>query len=156
AAAAVSSESHRLTDAMELGGLRMVQALGDGDLLPGCSAALCHIYGDVMDVAWCGAVPVWLVREGVVVRRTRPHLLVEEMLRTGQISEEQARTLSLRNVIIRSIGHHPPQGSSPAHPDTERWTVLHGDRVLLGHQQTLEHATPELIARAASLPLDAM
>ncbi len=59
------------------------------------------------DHAWfahVGDSRAYLVRGDVITQLTRDHSLVEDMVRSGMISHEDARMHPRRNVITRSIG----------------------------------------------------
>jgi PPM family protein phosphatase len=61
-------------------------------------------------VAHVGDSRAYLLRDGALVRLTEDHTLVAEMIRTGQITPQRARTHRLRNVLTRSVGNgrHAP------------------------------------------------
>ena len=47
------------------------------------------------------------LREGRLRRITIDHSLVEEYLRQGKITEEEARTFPQKNIILRALGQQP-------------------------------------------------
>jgi serine/threonine protein phosphatase PrpC len=49
----------------------------------------------------------YLFREGVIEQLTEDHSLVNEQLKSGLISEEEARTHQFKNIITRSLGASP-------------------------------------------------
>lgn len=60
--------------------------------------------------AWIGHVGdsrCYFLQEGRMWQLTRDHSLVQEKLRAGLITPEQARTDRMKNVITRSIGFEP-------------------------------------------------
>ncbi|MGD9247342.1 MAG: SpoIIE family protein phosphatase, partial [Desulfobacteraceae bacterium] len=65
-------------------------------------------------------------RNGILKQLTKDHSLVQDQIDQGLITKEQARTHSMRNVILRAVGVRP----SPA-LDTLRGPVYQGDLFLL-------------------------
>jgi len=55
-------------------------------------------------VAHTGDSRVYLLREGKLRRITIDHSLVEEYLRQGKITEEEAKTFPQKNIILRALG----------------------------------------------------
>lgn len=55
---------------------------------------------------WSGDSRIYLLRGGHYAQVTVDHTEVNELLRTGAITEEQAQTWPRRNVITRAIGVH--------------------------------------------------
>jgi len=49
----------------------------------------------------------YLLKKNAIWQLTRDHSLVQEKVRAGLISRDQAKTDSMRNVITRSIGYEP-------------------------------------------------
>jgi protein phosphatase len=54
-------------------------------------------------ISWCGDSRVLHIREGNILYQTRDHSLVMELVRQGQIAEEEAATHPQRNLILRSV-----------------------------------------------------
>ena len=69
---------------------------------------------------------VYLLRDGQLRQLTEDHSLVNEMLRAGTITPEEAARSRYRNVITRAIGLYPN-----VHADTLAVELLDGDRLLL-------------------------
>lgn len=62
------------------------------------------------NVLWIGHVGdsrCYLLRPNCLWQLTRDHSLVQERLRAGMITREQAKTDQMRNVITRSVGFEP-------------------------------------------------
>ena len=55
-------------------------------------------------VAHVGDSRVYLFRDGALQRITADHSLVEEYLRLGKLSEEQAKNFPQKNIILRALG----------------------------------------------------
>ncbi len=55
------------------------------------------------NVAWCGDSRVYQFRGGQIKYETEDHSLVAEMIRRGELSEQEAETHPQKNVILRAI-----------------------------------------------------
>lgn len=55
-------------------------------------------------LAHVGDSRCYLIRDGEIQQLSRDHSLVAELVRTGRITEEQAKTHPYRNVITRALG----------------------------------------------------
>ena len=67
-----------------------------------CIALLLH--GDVAVVGHVGDSRAYLVREGGILQLTEDHSLVNEQVRAGLLTAEEAKHSRLRNIITRSVG----------------------------------------------------
>lgn len=92
----------------------------------GCTAELLAITGTGFVVGHMGDSRTYRFRNGILKQLTKDHSLVQDQIDQGLITEEQARTHSMRNVILRAVGVRP----SPA-LDTLRGPVYEGDLFLL-------------------------
>jgi serine/threonine protein phosphatase PrpC len=61
--------------------------------------------GNTVHIAHVGDSRAYLMRAGVLRQVTRDHSLVQEMLACGQISEKEAGTHPMRNVLTRALGN---------------------------------------------------
>lgn len=74
----------------------------------GTTVSALVIQGSWAYIAQVGDSRVYLLREQAqLLQITRDHSLVAEQVRNGIISEEEARTHSLRNLITRAVGIKP-------------------------------------------------
>lgn len=92
----------------------------------GCTAELLAFTASGFVIGHMGDSRTYRFREGVLKQLTKDHSLVQDQIDQGLITEEQARTHSMRNVILRAVGVRP----SPA-LDTLRGPVYQGDIFLL-------------------------
>ena len=116
--------------------------------------------GNYAYIAHVGDSRIYRFREDKLERITQDHSLVEELVRAGIISSEEARTHPRRNVITRALG---TQGENE--PDLLVSDVQKGDVFLLCsdglnsmiedeaiektlRENDLEHAADSLIAQA--------
>ena len=92
----------------------------------GCTAEVLVFTGSGFVVGHMGDSRTYRFRQGILKQLTKDHSLVQDQIDQGIITEEQARTHSMRNVILRAVGVRP----SPA-LDTLRGPVYPGDLFLL-------------------------
>jgi PPM family protein phosphatase len=70
----------------------------------GCTAELLAIDGRSYVIGHVGDSRTYLLRSGKLRQITRDHSIVQEQIDRGLITQEEARTHSLRNVIMRAVG----------------------------------------------------
>ncbi len=70
----------------------------------GTTVTLCFIWGSRAFVAQVGDSRLYLFREGKLHRITTDHSLVQQLLDSGQITEEEAACHPQKNVITRALG----------------------------------------------------
>ncbi len=92
----------------------------------GCTAELLAFTGSGFVIGHMGDSRTYRFRGNTLKQLTKDHSLVQDQLDQGLITEDQARTHSMRNVILRAVGVRP----SPA-LDTLRGPVFTGDLFLL-------------------------
>jgi protein phosphatase len=56
--------------------------------------------------AWVGDSRLYLIREGRLFQMTEDHSVVQEMVRAGRLTPEQAREHEDRNIVTRALGSH--------------------------------------------------
>ena len=92
----------------------------------GCTAELLAFTPTGFVIGHMGDSRTYRLRQGLLKQLTKDHSLVQDQLDQGLITEEQARSHSMRNVILRAVGVRP----SPA-LDTLRGPIYPGDLFLL-------------------------
>jgi serine/threonine protein phosphatase PrpC len=95
--------------------------------------------------AWLGHVGDsrgYRLRAGRLERLTRDHSLVDEQVRLGQLTEEEAERSPLRNVITRAVG-----SQRTVTPEIEQVDVSPGDVVLLASDGLSREVADEEIGR---------
>jgi PPM family protein phosphatase len=65
--------------------------------------ALCR--DDAIHLAHLGDSRAYLIRDGSIERLTEDHSLVAQMVKSGQLTAEEAPRFHLRNVVTRSLGN---------------------------------------------------
>ncbi len=71
----------------------------------GSTVVLTVRFGKKMAVAHVGDSRAYLYRNGKLIRLTKDHSLVQEMIDRGEITPEEGETHPHRNVITRSLGY---------------------------------------------------
>lgn len=84
------------------------------------------IGGGAAFIVYVGDSRAYLVREGELRQLTEDHSMVNELIRTGAISPDEASTNRYRNVITRAVGLYPS-----VRADTLAVDLVRGDRILL-------------------------
>jgi protein phosphatase len=77
-------------------------------------------------IAHVGDSRAYMYREGELVRLTRDHSLVDELVQRGQLTEDQALEHPARSVITRALGPEPE-----VEVDTWSYPVQSGDVLML-------------------------
>jgi serine/threonine protein phosphatase PrpC len=112
-------------------------------------------------IAHVGDSRAYLFRDGSLTRLTQDHSLVEELMRRGKLTEEQAAEHPQRSIITRALGPEPDvevdTWTYPVRADdvlllcSDGLTSMVGEDVIarvLGSASTLEQAAQGLIAEA--------
>jgi serine/threonine protein phosphatase PrpC len=103
---------------------------------------LCRIEKNRLAIAWCGDSRVYHVRDGRVLWKSTDHSLVMELVKKGEITEEEAATHPAKNMIMRSLGAGDNSSTVDAHY-IEDYKV--GDYILLCTDGVLENITEQSI-----------
>jgi PPM family protein phosphatase len=73
----------------------------------GTTVTAAYVGEDSVTVAHVGDSRCYLVRDGDLIRLTRDHSLVGELVARGKLTEEQAESHPQRSVITRALGPEP-------------------------------------------------
>jgi serine/threonine protein phosphatase PrpC len=121
-------ESERLRDAIARAGSMIVRRASEEPELRGMgtTSTIILFMGDKAYIAHVGDSRCYCVRKGKIQQITEDHSLVHEQLKSGLITEEEARTHQLKNIITRSVGVQ-----EEVEVDTIVWKVQAGDGYLL-------------------------
>lgn len=93
-------------------------------------------------VAHAGDSRCYLFRRGKLTRVTQDHSLVDEQIRLGTMTEEEAERSPFRSVITRAIGTQPAVTE-----DAQEMAIEAGDRFLLCSDGLTREVDEETIAR---------
>jgi protein phosphatase len=111
----------------------------------GTTVTLCQVGKNVANLAHIGDSRAYLMRNGVLTCLTRDHSLVEELVRNGYITREQALVHPHRHVITRALG---TEGRVKV--DQRRVAVQKGDRLLLCTDGLMLHVPDDEIQAVLS------
>jgi protein phosphatase len=92
----------------------------------GTTLTAVYVDDDVLAVAHVGDSRAYIFRDGALTRLTQDHSLVEELLRQGKLTEEQAAEHPQRSIITRALGIE-----LDVEVDTWTYPARAGDVVLL-------------------------
>ena len=131
--------------------LRAEQGVGKPGM--GCTASCCLIEEGKMAIAHVGDSRIYLLRHGSLVRVTHDHSYVEELVDSGQITADEARTHPSRSIITRALGSDPDM-----YADHFSLEVSNGDRVILcsdGLSSMVADSEIEALAVSSATPQQA-
>jgi protein phosphatase len=92
----------------------------------GTTLTAAYLDGSELVIAHVGDSRAYLFREGSLTRLTQDHSLVDELVRRGKLSEEEAAEHPQRSIITRALGPEPT-----VEVDTWTYPVRGGDVLLL-------------------------
>ena len=105
------------------------------------------IGGGAAFLAHVGDSRAYLLRGGKLRQLTEDHSMVNELIRTGSMTREEAATSRYRNVITRAIGLYPN-----VRCDTMYVELLEGDRIVLCSDGMSDLVPPDEITRMLGIP----
>ncbi|MCB0272402.1 MAG: Stp1/IreP family PP2C-type Ser/Thr phosphatase [Bdellovibrionales bacterium] len=121
-------EQARLKEAINRAGNMIVRRAYEEPELKGMgtTATVMLINEKKAYIAHVGDSRAYCVREGKIMQITEDHSLVHEQLKSGLITEEEAKTHQLKNIITRSVGVQ-----EEVEVDTIVWQIHKDDVYLL-------------------------
>jgi len=122
------SEQDKLRDAITRAGNMIAhKAIEQPELRGmGTTATVMLFLQDKAYIAHVGDSRAYCVRNKKITQITEDHSLVHEQLKSGLITQQEARTHQLRNIITRSVGVQEEVDT-----DTIVWQVQQGDTYLM-------------------------
>jgi protein phosphatase len=112
----------------------------------GATIVAAQFHGDEFNVAHLGDSRLYRLREGCIEQLTEDHSLVQEFVRQGVLSEEEARASLNKNLITRALGI-----SNHVQPDVSGGKMHAGDIYLLCSDGLTDVVTDARIAETLSL-----
>ncbi|MGH2872220.1 MAG: Stp1/IreP family PP2C-type Ser/Thr phosphatase, partial [Solirubrobacteraceae bacterium] len=118
----------RLVSLIQAANRRIYEVSRAGEEHAGMGTTLTAVYVDDggLAVAHVGDSRAYIYRGGELVRLTEDHSLVEELVRQGKLTEEQAAEHPQRSIITRALGIEPE-----VQVDTRTYPARAGDCVLV-------------------------
>lgn len=99
---------------------------------------LAYFSGSNVSIAWCGDSRIYHLRKGEVVWQSADHSLVGNLVRHGEITEEEARIHPQRNIITRALSASGEPSEIEMHTIRD---VHDGDYIMLCTDGVLEQIT---------------
>ena len=123
-----AADPSQLAAAIEAANAAIIEAAENGLGKPGmgCTATAAYIEGNTIALAHVGDSRAYLVHEGTLIRVTRDHSYVEELVDAGEITADEARVHPNRSVITRALGSDPAM-----YADHCQLNIEEGDRLIL-------------------------
>ncbi|MCF0104896.1 MAG: Stp1/IreP family PP2C-type Ser/Thr phosphatase, partial [Eggerthellaceae bacterium] len=123
-----SADAKTLEMAVRAANTRIIEATIQDTSLMGMGTTLTAAIVDKnqLIIAQVGDSRAYLFHEGRIQRLTRDHSLMEELISSGHLTEEEARYHKDRSKITRALGSDPN-----TFPDMYNITIESGDRLLL-------------------------
>jgi protein phosphatase len=116
----------------------------------GTTLTAAYLTDSTLTIAHVGDSRAYLFRDGSLKRLTQDHSLVDELVRRGKLTEEQAAEHPQRSIITRALGPEPE-----VEVDTWTYPVRAGDVLLLCSDgltsMVSEERVEEILASADSL-----
>ena len=103
--------------------------------------------GGASFVVHVGDSRAYLVRNGELRQLSEDHSMVNELIRTGAMTREDAASSRYRNVITRAVGLYPTVRSDTLHVE-----LIDGDRLLLCTDGMSDMVEPEEVLSLMSQP----
>ncbi|HEY7619938.1 MAG TPA: Stp1/IreP family PP2C-type Ser/Thr phosphatase [Solirubrobacteraceae bacterium] len=124
----VGSIEERLRARVAEANARILELAQSDDHLAGMGTTLTAAYvgEDDLTVAHVGDSRLYRLREGDLDRLTDDHSLVEELVRQGKLTPEEADEHPQRSIITRALGAEPG-----VEPDSRTWPARAGDVYLI-------------------------
>lgn len=97
--------------------------LGPGAVIGSTVAALI-VHEDHYACVWAGDSRVYLLRGGALMRISRDHSLLQDLIDAGALSEDEARHRRISNVITRAVGASPELELEETHGDIQPGDVF--------------------------------
>jgi serine/threonine protein phosphatase PrpC len=120
----------------------------------GTTLTAAYLQDACLVIAHVGDSRAYMFRDGSLQRLTQDHSLVDELVRRGKLTEEQAAEHPQRSIITRALGPEPS-----VEVDTWRYPVRAGDVLLLCSDgltsMVPEERVTEILAPSQSLELAA-
>ncbi len=141
--------------AVEAANTAIIEGAATGRGMPGmgCTASAIYIENNKIAIAHAGDSRIYLLHRGTLVRLTRDHSYVEELVDAGEITADEARVHPSRSIITRALGSDPNM-----YADHFTLDVTNGDRLILcsdGLSSMVEDSEIEAIAVSSVSPQQA-
>lgn len=124
----LSMAGNRLKSAIQTAHAKVLEATSQKKEFQGMATTVVAVLVEdgKAQVAHVGDSRAYMVREGKLIQLTSDHSWVNEQLRTGAITSQQARNHPYRNIVTRALG-----GPNPVDVDVSEEPLQKSDIILL-------------------------
>lgn len=145
------SPEHLLTSAMATANIGVFDRAQKEPELNGMGTTVVAVItcGHTAHISHVGDSRLYLYREGNLSQVTRDHSVVQELIESGQITEEEARSHPRKNYITRAIGV-----VSEEYGEYDELELTAGDRLLLCTDGLTNEVSPADLCRLLALPAE--
>jgi len=146
-----SSAEHLLTSAMATANAGVFDRAQREEALSGIGTTVVAVItcAHTAYISHVGDSRLYLYREGNLSQVTRDHSVVQELIESGQITEEEARSHPRKNYITRAIGV-----VSEEYGEYDELELCSGDRLLLCTDGLTNEVTPSQLSQLLALPAE--
>jgi len=146
-----SSAEHLLTSAMATANAGVFDRAQREEALSGMGTTVVAVItcAHTAYISHVGDSRLYLYREGNLSQVTRDHSVVQELIESGQITEEEARSHPRKNYITRAIGV-----VSEEYGEYDELELCSGDRLLLCTDGLTNEVTPSQLSQLLALPAE--
>jgi protein phosphatase len=146
---ALSLNGNRLKAAIQMANRRVTSAMQDNDALRGMAttAAVILMHGQQGTLAHVGDSRAYRLRRGDLAPLTQDHSWVNDQVRSGLMTEDDARRHPWRNAVTRAIS-----GGDDPEPDVAELELQAGDRYLICSDGLSGVVPPDQLINLLSLP----
>jgi serine/threonine protein phosphatase PrpC len=113
-----------------------LHAAGRGRRVVGSTVAILLIHQHHYACLWSGDSRIYRLRKGELVQLSRDHTQVQELIESGQLTEDEAKNWPGRNVITRAVGV-----KDQPELDVEDGSLIAGDVFLLCSDGLTNHVS---------------
>jgi serine/threonine protein phosphatase PrpC len=140
----MSYDGNRLKTAIRHANRRVLEVTKERAEYEGMATTVAAVLmeGDLAHIAHVGDSRIYLFHAGEFQQLTSDHSWVNEQVRSGILSADQARTHPLRNVVTRALG-----GRAELHVDMQSRPMVAGDVLLLCSDGLTTMAPDDVIAK---------
>ena len=145
------SPEHLLTSAMATANAGVYDRAQKEPHLSGMGTTVVAVitYGHTAYISHVGDSRLYLYRDGKLSQVTRDHSVVQELIESGQITEEEARSHPRKNYITRAIGV-----VSEEYGEYDELELVSGDRLLLCTDGLTNEVNHTEMSRLLALPAE--
>lgn len=147
--ASYTSAEHLLTSAMATANVGVYDRAQKEEALMGMGTTVVAVIASAHTayISHVGDSRLYLYRDGILTQITRDHSVVQELVESGQITEEEARSHPRKNYITRAIGV-----VSEEYGEYDELSLQPGDRLLLCTDGLTNEVPAATIAQHLTVP----